>query len=40
MKHKTEPYVQKYFFYVNKLIIVDTSEEAGPQPIIINLEKG
>jgi hypothetical protein len=39
VKHKTEPYVQRFFFNVNRLIIVDTSEETGPQPIIIDLKK-
>lgn len=26
IKHKTEPYVQRFFFNANRLIIVDTSE--------------
>lgn len=26
VKHKTEPYVQRFFFNANQLIIVDTSE--------------
>ena len=32
--------MKRFFFNSNSLIIVDTSEEAGPQPIIIELEKG
>lgn len=37
--HKTEPYVQKFYFHSERLIIIDTSDLSGPHPIVIDLKK-
>ena len=39
VSHASEPYIDRYFFKSSRFTIVDTSETAGPYPIIIDAKK-